>query len=56
MLTSICSELEGLGLVRAVRPRDTWYSLKTVGTPFTLLQKGKDFAIFATRKAGVEAP
>jgi hypothetical protein len=53
MLTSVCSKLESLGLVRAVKPRDTRYSLKTVGTPFTLLQKGKDFSTFATRSIGV---
>jgi hypothetical protein len=49
MITSICAKLESLGLVRAVRPREMWYSLKTVGTPFTLLKKGWDFAVFATR-------
>ena len=54
MLTSICSKLESLGLVRAVKPRDTWYSLKTVGTPFTLLEKGKAFAAFAIQKASGE--
>jgi hypothetical protein len=50
MITSICAKLESLGLVRAVKPRDSWYSLKTVGTPFTLLEKGRDFAAFATRR------
>jgi hypothetical protein len=49
MVTSICAKLESVGLVRAVRPRDAWYSLKTVGTPFTLLEKGRDFAAFAKR-------
>jgi hypothetical protein len=47
MITSICAKLESLGLVRAVKPRETWYSLKTVGTPFTLLEKGRDFATFS---------
>jgi hypothetical protein len=42
-------------LVRAVRPRDIWYSLKTVGTPFTLLEKGKDFAKFATLKMDADS-
>lgn len=55
MLTSRCSKLESLGLVRAVRPRDIWYSLKTVGTPFTLLEKGKDFAKFATLKMDADS-
>jgi hypothetical protein len=54
MLTSVCSKLESLGLLSAVKPRDSWYSLKTVGTPFTLLEKGKDFAVFAVRKVGIQ--
>lgn len=54
MLTSVCSKLKSLGLLRAVKPRDAWYSLKTVGTPFTLLEKGKDFAGFVVRKVGTE--
>lgn len=51
MLTSICSKLESLGLIRSVKPHVVWYSLKTIGTPFTLLEKGRDFVTFSLREA-----
>ena len=43
MLTSICRKLESFGLITSVRPREIRYGLKTVGLPFALLRKGKDF-------------
>lgn len=56
MLTSICSKLESLGLIRAVKPHIVWYSLQTVGTPFTLLDEGRDFVAFAIRQVSDSGP